>query len=300
MGVLMRYIILMVCMVFLTEKAHTETHQCFPENDLYISSDDKSAGTVTKDEFDKAVQEMRDIYTPLFQNEYNATLDLQADWEDGTVNAFAQQLGRTWRVKMFGGLARHPEATLDGFRAVICHEIGHHIAGAPRKSSWFGVTWASNEGQSDYYATTKCLRKLFSEGEHVEKTLKVWSSDNLSEDEQHAKNLCDSTYYEDLDKAVCLRGALAGQSLARLLGSLSGNAEVSFSNPDQNEAERTNHNHPQAQCRMDTYFQGALCINDPYELADARDATKGYCTLQEEFEIGLRPHCWYKPSEYER
>jgi Zn-dependent protease with chaperone function len=54
---------------------------------------------------------------------------------------------------MFGGLARDPLVTKDGFSAVICHEIGHHIAGAPRK----GFSWASNEGQADYFATTKCL-----------------------------------------------------------------------------------------------------------------------------------------------
>ena len=295
----MKHIFLILTLALFTSQIYSSTHQCFPENDLYIAEGDKSAGTVTKEEFDKAVQEMKDIYTPLFKNEYNANLDLQSDWEDGTVNAFAQQIGRTWRVKMFGGLARHPEATLDGFRAVICHEIGHHIAGAPRKSSWFGTSWASNEGQSDYYATTKCLRKLFSEGDHVEKTLNVWNREGLSEDEMFAKNMCDKTYDEDLEKAICLRGALAGQSLARLLGSLRGNAEVSFENPDTSEASRTNHNHPEAQCRMDTYFQGALCINDPYELADSRDATKGYCTLREEFELGVRPLCWYNPSEYE-
>jgi hypothetical protein len=225
---------------------------------------------------------------------------IEADWKDGTVNAFAQQQGKTWRVKMFGGLARHPETTLDGFRAVICHEIGHHIAGAPRKPSIFGLSWASNEGQSDYYATTKCLRKLFFKQEHMIETLEVYSKSELSDEEVFAKNSCDQVHSTLEDRAVCFRSTLAGQSLARLLGSLSGNAEVFFSKPDPTTVAKTNHNHPKAQCRMDTYFQGSLCLNDHDELADSTDVRKGYCTAKDNFLVGLRPLCWYGIEEYEK
>ena len=59
---------------------------------------------------------------------------------------------------MFGGLARHKLVTPDGFALVACHEMGHHLGGAPRRGGW-----ASNEGQSDYYATTKCARRIWAE-----------------------------------------------------------------------------------------------------------------------------------------
>ena len=48
-----------------------------------------------------------------------------------------------WVVAMFGGLARRPEVTKDAFQFVVCHEVGHHLAGWP-----FAYDWASNEGQS--------------------------------------------------------------------------------------------------------------------------------------------------------
>ena len=276
--------------------------QCFPDNNLNLHLGLKSINGINEAEFFKAVEEAKEIYTPLFKDDYDATLEISAKWEDGTVNAYAQQTGKIWKVSMFGGLARHQETTLDGFKAVLCHEIGHHIAGAPKKASTFGggLTWASNEGQSDYYATTKCLRKMFSKEDTIEETLKVYRSNNINEEDQFAKTKCGEVYESDEERAVCFRASLAGKSLARLLGSLAGNAEVSFSKPDPSVATRTNHNHPKAQCRMDTYFQGSLCINDMDELADAKDVRKGYCTSIEGFEIGLRPACWYKNSEYEK
>jgi hypothetical protein len=60
---------------------------------------------------------------------------------------------------VYGGLARHGEITPDGFALVLCHEIGHHLGGVPRYSGANG--WASNEGQSDYFAATKCLRRAW-------------------------------------------------------------------------------------------------------------------------------------------
>lgn len=277
-------------------------HECMPDNELYIPVGLKMASTgVTEQTFKQAIKEFDGIYKPVFKDDYGATLKIVGDWEDGTVNAYARQIGSTWQVNMFGGLARHPEATLDGFRAVLCHEIGHHIAGAPKKASRWGTTWASNEGQSDYYATTKCLRKFYSSQSQKHKTrLFYLNHKSLNDEDKFAKAKCESVY-QDLDEAAaCFRSALAGKSLARLLGSLRGNPDVLFSKPDTTVVAKTDHNHPKAQCRMDTYFQGALCANDEDELADPKDVRKGYCTAIEGHKVGLRPACWYAASEYEQ
>lgn len=74
-------------------------------------------------------------------------------------NASAQRMGSTWVVNMYGGLARHNEITIDGFALVLCHEIGHHLGGAPKYGGF--NTWGTNEGGSDYFATLKCLRRIF-------------------------------------------------------------------------------------------------------------------------------------------
>jgi len=68
---------------------------------------------------------------------------------------------------MFGGLARHETMTPDGFATVVCHELGHHLGGVPKKFSWFGNSWASNEGQADYFGIMKCLRKMFEHEDNV-------------------------------------------------------------------------------------------------------------------------------------
>lgn len=279
----------------------SEIHKCIPENNLYFPKHFKNKSNISKEEFDKAIQDFQELYEPLISSEYKAKLAIKGDWDDATVNAFAQQSGSLWQVQMFGGLARHPETTLDGFRAVICHEVGHHIAGQPKKKTFMGSTWAANEGQSDYYATTKCLRKFYELEGNRQETIQLYrKAKSLSEEDQFAMDKCREVYKSQKDRAVCFRSALAGKSLARLLGSLRGNAEVKFSQPDSKVATTTNHNHPEAQCRMDTYFQGSLCVNDHHELASQSDVRKGYCTEVEKFTIGLRPPCWYKASEYEQ
>jgi hypothetical protein len=273
---------------------------CFPENNLFIPSNTKNKTNITEEDFTKAVDDFYVLYAPIFSDDYGSNLVIESNWSDGTVNAFAQQIGKTWKVSMFGGLARHPETTLDGFRAVICHEIGHHIAGAPRKPGIFGVSWASNEGQSDYFATSKCLSKFFNQKEQLRETFYIYRNYVGNSEDMFAKQKCNETFSKFKDRAICFRSALAGKSLARLLGSLRGNPEVSFSIPDATVVTRTNHNHPAAQCRMDTYFQGSLCINDLDQLADPLDVRVGYCTLIDNFKVGLRPECWYKTSEYEK
>jgi hypothetical protein len=267
---------------------------CIPENNLYISSNLKSAGSVSEKDFNDAIDELEAIYMPIFKDEYKSKLVVERKWDDGTVNAYAFRRGSDWYVAMFGGLARHPETTKDGFSAVICHEIGHHIGGAPRKGSWMSA-WASNEGQSDYFATNKCLKKLFQVQEEL--TLKIYHEEKLDEDQKTAELMCQSIHSSELEAAICYRGAMAGKSLARLLGSLRGNADVSFSTPDPSVVSKTDHNHPQAQCRMDTYFQGALCDKDKDLKPSATDAAVGYCMRSESYQVGVRPLCWYKPEE---
>jgi hypothetical protein len=295
------FLLFLTFVVFSYFSHSSEIHNCFPENNLFFPTYAKSKSTIEEQEFLKAIKDMQDLYEPLFLSEYNSTLKINGNWSDATVNAYANQTGSIWEVRMFGGLARHPETTLDGFRAVICHEIGHHIAGQPKKKTFMGSTWASNEGQSDYYATTKCLRKFYELEENRKETIALYrAAKNLSEEDEFALNKCKEVFQTQKERAVCFRSSMAGKSLARLLGSLRGNAEVKFSIPDPKVAATTNHNHPEAQCRMDTYFQGALCVNDHNELPSSSDVRKAYCTEIEKFTVGLRPSCWYKASEYEK
>lgn len=200
---------------------------------------------------------------------------------------------------MYGGLARRPEVTKDGFVLVICHELGHHLGGFPFYS---GGDWAANEGQADYFATHACAHKMWD-----------GSADNaLSRDgvDPVAKQQCDQSYTLQDERDVCYRTANASQSLANLLAVLGAENTPQFSTPDLSEVSATYEGHPAAQCRLDTYFGGALCAtrfneavipgrNHPkgQESVEAEaDAAQYSCTRAQGQTLGVRPLCWYKPN----
>src|SRR5690606_16017110 len=99
----------------------------------------------------------------------------------------------------------------------------------------------------------------------------------------------------------------ASQSLADLLAG--GAGRTSFATPDPRVVETTNHSHPAAQCRLDTYASGAVCsVEFDRELipgtrfsnrnrADAeRQASSVSCTEFNADPHGVRPRCWFAPG----
>jgi hypothetical protein len=264
------------------------------DNDLWIGPHDKNAAGITKEDFDKAIDDVEALYTDIVASA-GGTLKVVRNWDDGTVNAFARQTGGTWEVHMFGGLARHETVTPDGFALVVCHELGHHLGGAPRKLDWFGqIRWAANEGQADYWGVSKCFRKLL-EGRGDSLTVV-----NKMDVDPEVQKTCDAQFGTSPEQtAICVRSAYAGRSLASLFHSLRGLSEdLSFSVKDPAEVEKTYHGHPMPQCRMDTYFAASACDIASHIDTDMDDPTIGTCNRTDGFQKGLRPLCWYNPSEY--
>ena len=260
------------------------------DNDLYISVLDRNARGISEEKFNSVIDKIEGIYGPIIKAK-GKTLQVIRNWTDGTVNAYAQQTGNTWKVSMFGGLARHETITADGFALVVCHEIGHHLGGAPQKKGMlWQKTWASNEGQSDYWGTMKCMRR-YMEGDDNISMVSTMAIPQL------AKDNCAKTYGNAEDVAMCERTAMAGMSLAELFRVLRKLPNAPrFDTPDTKVVSKTNDSHPAPQCRLDTYFQGALC-NKGYDLMVSNtDAEKGVCTKNQGDTIGLRPNCWYKAA----
>lgn len=261
-----------------------------PENNRTIAVGDKAANTMTKEAFLAAVGRVSSVYEPIVA-EKGGKLIMNNRWDDATVNASAQQSGKNWQVNMYGGLARHPLVTVDGFMMVVCHELGHHIGGAPRKGG-FGSAWASNEGQADYFAGLKCMRRVLENDDNIA----IVSAMKI---DAEVTSKCESIYKSDKEVALCERISMAGKSLAMLLGDLGGNSNVQFTTPDITKVARTNDNHPEAQCRLDTYFQGTLCDKAISDDVDGKDALKGVCLKRDGYTSGPRPLCWYKPGANE-
>ena len=142
-----------------------------------IRSDYSSYGAedanMTKQEFDDMIKVAQDYYEPIVQS-HGGRLNISGRWDDDTPNARASQFFFFWNVEMFGGLARHPKMTKDGFMMVICHELGHHLAGFPFVPGGGGFlpTWAANEGQSDYFAAHSCAPNLWGDEKSINASFK--------------------------------------------------------------------------------------------------------------------------------
>ena len=240
---------------------------------------------ITEEQFNDVMDRAEAVYGPII-SDLGGTFKVNRLWTNNTVNASAQRSGSTYIINMYGGLARHFTTTYDSFMMVVCHEIGHHLGGAPQYSSH----WASNEGQSDYFAGLKCMRKILTDDDNI-----TIASD-LDVD-PIARQTCIDNFSNDQDRALCMRTAVGGYHLALIFKDLrKEKRDPKIGEPDMNKVSKTSHRHPQTQCRLDTYYQGGVCSVDHGTDVSSEDYKPGTCTRVEEFKDGLRPLCWFKPT----
>lgn len=264
------------------------------ENDLWIGPDAKNINLIDETLFNNIIDKVVEVYEPIIKG-HNAKLIVKKKWESGTVNAYASRSRNKWMIHMFGGLARHSAITPDAFALVVCHEIGHHLGGAPKKTKSYGrngvrTRWATTEGQADYWATLKCLRKTWRGENHTEALASI-------EVPKEVVDSCNSQFSNIEDIQICQRGAMAGLSTAKLFQDLRDqDTSPDFSTPDPNVVTRSFQNHPATQCRLDTYFQGALCSLSEFIDVDQENALVGNCNRSENETVGIRPLCWFKPE----
>lgn len=273
---------------------------CFPPNKLHLRPSPLEKSNINERKFNEIIAKAEKVYAPIVRA-HNAKLKMNKLWKDDTVNASAVQNENLWEVNMYGGLARRPEVTPDGFALVVCHELGHHLGGYVMVSD-ADMHWASNEGQSDYFATEACAKELW--------------KDELEENATHratvlpfAKSLCDKNHPGQNQRDLCYRSSNAGLSLASLLASLRNSVPPKFETPSKEVVERTNDDHPEAQCRLDTYMAGAVCTV-PFDrsvipgkaLAQggaSREAEnlsgQSSCLARDGWVSAQRPRCWFKP-----
>ncbi|MBT3984122.1 MAG: hypothetical protein HOE90_22395 [Bacteriovoracaceae bacterium] len=254
-----------------------------PENDLNIPVQEGIKPNMTQKEFNTIIGDIAAIYRPIIKK-LGGKLYMNNKWKSGTVNASAMQFLSFWMVNMYGGLARHPLVTPDGFALVVCHEMGHHMAGYPKIGN---RGWASNEGQADYWGNLKCMRKYLEGRDNIGFVSKL-TVDKVVEAE------CNAVYKTAEENALCKRTSMAGLSLAKLLNSLKkGSKAIDFTTPDRSITKAMNDKHPPAQCRLDTYFAGSLCTKDKDEDVSNKKSSDGVCTRDDGYKEGTRPLCWF-------
>lgn len=180
--------------------------------------------------------EMAEYLTKHYQRFYPQVV-FHVEWNDDRVNAFAWMQGGTRHVALMGGLIRHRAIKEEGAGLVLAHEIGHHFGGKPRYPS--GNTWASCEGQSDYWGASVAQRNVW------------WGSDALLK----TKNGADQLYN------LFANGLLMGNLIEQ---SKKGPAALGICS------------HPPAYCRFDTYIAAnrldakPACAGDPPSFTSIR------------------------------
>lgn len=275
----------------MTSHQHQLCEGAIAKNSAWIEATAIAENGFTEEMFDAILDRLDEVYRPIIEEMGNEFI-IHRDWEDGTVNAFARQEGNRFIISMFGGWARHEENTAPGFITVACHEVGHHLGGAPRKGQ--NSHWPSTEGQSDYYAQLKCMRKVLDGAS--ESQLEAMGMDDFEIDEE-VIDACDGVFSYSNEQEFCYAGAMGGKSFARLNWSFTGDSEPNYETPDERIVDKTSDFHPASQCRFDTFFNGALCDVDPDVETDFDDDQMGVCNRFEGDEVGVRPLCWFKPQE---
>jgi hypothetical protein len=240
-----------------------------------------AAGGLTRAQFDAVLDRLEQVYAPIVAAR-GGVLEVRRLWDDGSVNASAARIGNRWVINMFGGMARHPAITPDGFSLVACHEMGHHLGGFPARG-------LSVEGQADYFANMKCHRRVWREEDNRRAAAEPAV-------DAFAVKRCAQVYPDAARRALCVRSSMAGMTMAKVALALSGqDTLVRFETPDSARVAQTSPKHPAPQCRMDTHFQSALCVKPATEDFSASDSHPGACTRDRGFVDGVRPLCWYKP-----
>lgn len=242
----------------------------FPENNLWIGENQLKFRGMTEQQFTQTLGEIETLFRPIVAAK-GGQLKFYNAWSKGTVNAFANRENGEWQVFMFGGLARHDAVTLDALALIACHELGHHLGGSPRIDN--NKEWASVEGQSDYFSTAKCLRKLWK-----------GKANKVSNEDPKARSACAKFWSNAADQDLCVRIAMAGESAAEMGRQLEGGSGpvASIDTPDPKRVSTVFEDHPAYQCRLDTYVRGALCTENEDNLASA-------CAQPEQ----SRPACWF-------
>lgn len=242
-------------------------------------------GEMSQEVFDEALDKVEEIYKE-YLSLAGINFYVKRDYESDYQNAHPGREDDDWFIEMYGGYFRNKAyETYEMVALVGCHEVGHHLGETAYYPSleW---SWASAEGQSDYFSTLKCMRKVFADDDNIK-----WVKDYPLEIPETVTKQCNKVWKTDEDVAICVRSSMAGFQRR-----FSSDSKVSFDTPITTPVSKTAIYHPSPQCRLDTNFQGALCGVDEDVPHSQGDEKQGNCNAGE-FEVGIRPVCWYKASE---
>ncbi|MCX5792662.1 MAG: hypothetical protein NTY45_10710 [Elusimicrobia bacterium] len=241
---------------------------------------------LTEEQFNSVIDRLEEIFTPVIREKQGELRIIRA-WKTSQDMAAAVHFGNVYRLTLYGAMARSPIITEDGYALIVCHELGHLIGGFPKFMKGQMSDNLSNEGQSDYWAALKCFRKFVEKDDNIA----IMAAKPV---DPYAKEQCERTYQgRDTETAVCKRSVMAGMSTLYSLADSNFDRFPGLLTPDSYITPATVDTHPNLQCRLDTYFAGALCDKSWNEEVSDTDHTSGTCNGGTYLE-GSRPACWFR------
>lgn len=176
------------------------------------------------------IQTFQKVYGSLLHRELGIILDVQIDDENPDYFGGASLEGQKFTIALGNNLPQQQGVTGKAIAFALCHEVGHLLGGAPRKLMSDGkISWASAEGQSDYYAAKTCLPRLFESP---------------------------ALFAVNKEAAVVESGLEFILSVYELIR-FSGLPAPSVGTPDGSQVTSTLLQYPSLQCRLDTVVAGA-------------------------------------------
>lgn len=224
-----------------------------------------------------------------FRRGFKIYFDTTAPFTVPIVAATANRTGQDWNVAIYGAALAHPRLTLDGFVILMCHELGHHFGGLPKRAQG-SDTWASIEGQADYYATAVCAKYFFD-------LIPPPQTAEVTPQLLEARMRCASRITDPAAARLCARSLLASESFMESLK----DRDLSWDDSDPQIVPLTVGTHrddtdrfpyPSDSCRMQTLRHGALCQQIPRPTSDD---VLGTSLRNERYCENDRPRCWWAP-----
>jgi hypothetical protein len=287
----MKKIVIFIILVFaisLSAIASSVNPLAIPENTLErpVLKYKNLESVMTENDFNQVLNTLSKIYSPVILARGGYPLLMKGDWHSSVVNAYATREVNSWKVLVAGGIARSKGMTNDSLALIVCHELGHHLGGAPRTFLFEG--WPSAEGQADYWAASKCMKRYYAELLSEEIVINQNIPEKVLAD-------CTNTYSEPKEMKICVRTMMATMNFSTFLNALGTTRYITnILGKDNREVKGTNTNdYPRPQCRIDTLYQGALCTIEADIETSETDAKLGHCN--DTTKLGARPRCWYRP-----
>lgn len=247
----------------------------FPHN--FIAAQRSQDGGLSREQFKQVTDELIAIYIPLLQ-EKGIDLKVERRWNDDSIDASVNRdldNHQKFKLTITGGMGRQNGMTKDSLALVMCHEFSHILTGLPYA-----------EGQADYLAVSKCLRRYWKDSDNQKAMIGINIPQTLSK-------ACKNVWGHDSNYWMCLRTSITGLTMAKILAG-DQYPEPRFENPDKTVVQQLLSKHPSPQCRLDTYFQASLCTVGYEEEVDHDSEVDGTCHEVLGHRIGLRPRCWFK------